>query len=96
MHDAAAYVSAITNGTSAIENVQSVTAELALEEELFLGLRQLAGINLSRIERQYGVDFRNKVSRLASHGMVEQCGDVLRLAPEKLHVSNEVLVELLR
>ncbi len=96
IHDAAAYVSAITNGSSAIENVQPVTAELALEEELFLGLRQLAGINLSRIERQYGVDFRNKVSRLASHGMVEQCGDVLRLAPEKLHVSNEVLVELLR
>ena len=96
VHDSAAYASAITTGTSAIENVQSVTAELALEEELFLGLRQLAGINLSRIERQYGVDFRNKVSRLASHGMVEQCGDVLRLAPEKLHVSNEVLVELLR
>ncbi len=29
----------------------------ALEEEMFLGLRQLAGIDLERIEKQYGVDF---------------------------------------
>jgi oxygen-independent coproporphyrinogen-3 oxidase len=96
IHDAAAYVSAISAGKSAIENVQSVTAELALEEELFLGLRQLAGIDLARLERQYGVDIRNKVRRLASHGMVEHQGDVLRLAPAKLNVSNEILVELLR
>lgn len=96
LHDAAAYVSRITAGTSVIENVQSVTAELALEEELFLGLRQLAGVNLTRIERQYGIDLQEKVGRLASRGMVEQQGDVLRLAPAKLNVSNEILVELLR
>jgi oxygen-independent coproporphyrinogen III oxidase len=94
--DASAYVSAIASGKAAIENVQSVSAELALEEELFLGLRQLAGVNLARIQRQYGVDLREKVGRLASSGMVEQHGDVLRLAPAKLTVSNEILVELLR
>jgi oxygen-independent coproporphyrinogen-3 oxidase len=96
LHDAAAYAAAITNGTSAIENVQSVSPQSALEEELFLGLRQLAGINLARIERQYGVNLGDKVERLASSGMLEQHGDVLRLAPAKLNVSNEILVELLR
>ena len=96
LHDAAAYAAAITNGTSAIENVQSVSPQSALEEELFLGLRQLAGINLARIERQYGVNLGDKVQRLASSGMLEQQGDVLRLAPAKLNVSNEILVELLR
>src|SRR5208337_4961190 len=96
LHDAAAYVTAITTGKPAIENVQSVTDKLALEEELFLGLRQLAGINLARIERQYGISLKDKVDRLASHGMVEHQGDVLRLAPAKLNVSNEILVELLR
>jgi putative oxygen-independent coproporphyrinogen III oxidase len=95
MHDAAAYVSAIAAGKPAIEHVDSVTAELALEEELFLGLRQLSGIDLARIERQYGVDLKDKVDRLASNGMVERYGDVVRLAPAKLGVSNEVLVELL-
>jgi oxygen-independent coproporphyrinogen-3 oxidase len=96
LHDAAAYVSAIGAGRPAIESVQSVTPELALEEELFLGLRQLAGVDLARIERQYSVDLKEKVGRLASSGMVERRGDVLRLAPAKLSVSNEVLVELLR
>jgi oxygen-independent coproporphyrinogen III oxidase len=96
IHDAAAYVAAIEAGRPATESVQPVTREEALEEELFLGLRQLAGIDLSRIEREYGVDLAEKVNRLASNGMVERFGDVLRLAPAKLSISNEVLVELLR
>jgi len=96
IHDSAAYVSAIAAGKPAIESVHAVTREEALEEELFLGLRQLAGIDLARIERQYGVDLNEKIGRLASNGMVERHGDVLRLAPARLSVSNEVLVELLR
>lgn len=96
LHDAAAYVSAITSGNPPTESVESVTTEAALEEELFLGLRQTAGINLSRVQRQYGIDLQEKVQHLASRGMVEQQGDTLRLSPDRLHVSNEVLVELLR
>jgi oxygen-independent coproporphyrinogen-3 oxidase len=95
-HDAAAYVSTIAAGEPAIDSVQSVTEELALEEELFLGLRQLAGVDLARIQSQYGVNLNEKVGRLACNGMVERQGDMVRLAPAKLCVSNEVLVELLR
>jgi oxygen-independent coproporphyrinogen-3 oxidase len=95
-HDAAAYVEGIATNKSVIENVQSLTKELAFEEEFFLGLRQLAGVNLARIQLQYGVDLQDKVSRLASSGMVEQQGEVLRLVPAKLNVSNEILMELLR
>ena len=95
-HDAAIYVEAISANKPAIENLQSLTQELAFEEEFFLGLRQLAGVNLARIQLQYGVDLQDKVSRLASSGMVEQEGDIVRLAPAKLNVSNEILVELLR
>jgi oxygen-independent coproporphyrinogen III oxidase len=96
LQDAAAYLSAIDAGRPAMESVQPVTREAALEEELFLGLRQLAGIDLARIEREYGVNLAEKVNRLASNGVVERSGDVLRLAPAKLSISNEVLVELLR
>jgi oxygen-independent coproporphyrinogen III oxidase len=95
LHDPTAYALAISSGKPAIENVLSVTEELALEEEFFLGLRQLAGVNLTRIQRQYGIDLGQKVDRLSRQGMVEQLGDVLRLTPEKLNVSNEILVELL-
>ncbi len=95
-HDAAAYVAAIAEGKCATDSVDAVTAALALEEELFLGLRQLAGIDLGRIEREYGVSLRERAGELASRGMVEIQGDILRLPANKLSVSSEIIVELLR
>jgi oxygen-independent coproporphyrinogen-3 oxidase len=94
--DAAAYVEAINDGRSAIQFVDQITAELALQEELFLGLRQLSGINVSRIEQEYAVDFQKKIGKLASSGMIERSGQFVRLAASKLSVSNEIIVELLR
>ena len=96
VHDAAAYVASVSAGQSAVESIDTVTRELAFEEELFLGLRQLAGIDLRRIERQYGVDLEEKLLHLASRGMVEREGYMLRLPADKLSVSNEIIVELLR
>jgi oxygen-independent coproporphyrinogen-3 oxidase len=95
-HDAAAYVGAISEGKSAIESVDGVTPAMALEEEFFLGLRRLSGIDLSRIERVYGVCLSEKVAELAARGMVEKQGALLRLSANKLSVSNEIIVELLR
>ena len=96
VHDAAAYAAAISAGRSAVEGVERVTREQALEEELFLGLRQLGGIDLPRIQREYSVNLEEKVGRLASAGMIEREGELVRLAADKLSVSNEVIVELLR
>jgi len=95
IHDAATYVSAVSAGRVPTQHVEVVSPDLALEEEIFLGLRQLSGIDLARIERQYGVNLGDKVGRLASSGMLERDGDLVRLSPAKLSVSNEVLVELL-
>ena len=95
-HDAATYVAAISEGKSAVETVDEVTSSMALEEELFLGLRQSEGINLRRIEGQYGIRFGEKVAQLAAAGMLEMQGDILRVSSEKLTVSNEIIVELLR
>lgn len=95
-HDAAAYVAAILEGKNAIESVDTLTLTLALEEEFFLGLRQLSGIELPRIEREYGVSIADKIGELAARGMVEKDGDLLRIPAAKLSVSNEIIVELLR
>ena len=95
-HDAAAYVEAIGQRRLAIEQHEKVSAEQALEEELFLGLRQLDGIDLTRIENEYGVMLAGRFEMLASAGLVEREGSVVRLAEEKLSISNEVFVELLR
>src|SRR5713226_780297 len=96
VHDAAAYVSAVQSGRLPVEQHEKMTAERALEEELFLGLRQLDGIDVSRIEREYGVTLAGRFEPLASAGLVKRDGNVVRLAPERLSVSNEVFVELMK
>jgi coproporphyrinogen III oxidase-like Fe-S oxidoreductase len=79
-----------------VEQHERLTAEGALEEELFLGLRQLDGIDVGRIERDYGVALAGRFDPLASAGLVEREGGLVRLAPARLSVSNEVFVELMR
>ena len=95
-HDAAAYVGAVQGGRLPVEQHEVLTAEGALEEELFLGLRQLDGIDVGRIEREYGASLGARFEPLALAGLVKRDGSIVRLAPEKLSVSNEVFVELMR
>ncbi len=95
-HDAAGYVNAITAGRLPMEQLEEMSAESALEEELFLGLRQLAGIDVGRIEREYGVSLDARFARLKSAGLIEQEGSLVRLAPRRVSVSNEVFVELMK
>jgi oxygen-independent coproporphyrinogen-3 oxidase len=95
-HDAAGYVAAVQGGRLPVEQHETLTAESALEEELFLGLRQLDGIDVARIEREYGVGLAGRFDPLASAGLVKRDGSMVRLAPSRLSVSNEVFVELMR
>jgi oxygen-independent coproporphyrinogen-3 oxidase len=95
-HDAAAYVRAVESGRLPMEQHERVSAGQALEEELFLGLRQLEGIDVRRIEREYGVRLTERIEPLTEAGLVEREGDVVRLAKKRLSVSNEVFVELMK
>jgi hypothetical protein len=51
---------------------------------------------VEQIERNYGVTLSERFEPLTSAGLVEREGSVVRLAEEKLSVSNEVFVELMR
>jgi oxygen-independent coproporphyrinogen III oxidase len=95
VHDSAKYVASIEQGISPREHIDPVTTQEALEEELFLGLRQLEGIDLAQIERRYDVNLRERIAPLRRDGLLELDGTQLRLAPDRLTVSNEVFVELL-
>jgi oxygen-independent coproporphyrinogen-3 oxidase len=94
-HDPAAYAASVLKGRFAVEQLESVTSGQALEEELFLGLRQLAGIDLAGIEARFGLKLRPRIQTLLAQGLVEWDGPRLRLSPERLTVSNEVFVHLL-
>jgi oxygen-independent coproporphyrinogen-3 oxidase len=94
-HDPAAYADSVLRGRFPVEQLESVTSSQALEEELFLGLRQLAGIDLGAIESKYGVSVTPRIQELVAQGLIEREGPRLRLSPERLTVSNEVFVRLL-
>ena len=105
-HDPAAYAAAIGEGRLPIEQLEEVTPRQALDEELFLGLRQLEGIDLARIEAQYAAQLNGgfaqfkanlgaRIEELRAQGLVECDGTRVRLAPKRLAVSNEVFVALL-
>jgi oxygen-independent coproporphyrinogen-3 oxidase len=94
-HDPAAYSNAILAGNFPIEQVEHVGPGQALEEELFLGLRQLEGIDLGAVEAKYGTSLQARIVGLLAQGLVEWDGPRLRLAPARLSVSNEVFVHLL-
>jgi len=95
VHDPAAYVDAILDGCLPVEQRQAISRHMALEEEVFLGLRLLEGIDLARIEAEYAVNLRPRLPRLVEAGAVALEGDCLRLLPERLAASNEVMAELL-
>jgi oxygen-independent coproporphyrinogen III oxidase len=95
VHDSAKYVTCIESDVTPREQIEPVTAQQALEEELFLGLRQLEGIDLARVEKKYGVSLQARIAGLREQGLLEMDGARLRLAPAHLTVSNEVFVELL-
>ncbi|HKV46785.1 MAG TPA: radical SAM family heme chaperone HemW [Candidatus Acidoferrales bacterium] len=102
VHDSTRYVEIITSGASTHEQVECVTSEQALDEEIFLGLRQLEGIDLDAIAARLDIEFsrrettlRQAIRRLEAEGFVETVGSRVRLAPSRLTVSNEVFVELL-
>jgi len=95
-HDPAAYVATIEQGQLPTEQREEVTRAQALEEEMFLGLRQLEGIDFARIEREYeAAHLGARIAELEAQGLVEREGTRVRLAPAKLTVSNEVFVGLL-
>jgi oxygen-independent coproporphyrinogen-3 oxidase len=78
-----------------VEQVETVSRNQALEEELFLGLRQLAGVNLAEIEAKYGTKLSPRIEEMRAQGLLEWHGPRLRLAADRLTVSNEVFVNLL-
>ena len=94
-HDPAAYVTAIEQGRLPIEQHERLTPQQALDEELFLGLRLLEGIDAARIEKEYDVSLLPRLAALRDAGLLELNGSNARLARSRLAVSNEVFVELL-
>jgi oxygen-independent coproporphyrinogen-3 oxidase len=71
-----------------------VSAEAALQEELFLGLRLNRGVDLDEIAAEFGQEavggYSEAVSDLVEAGLLERDGSAIRLNPRGRLLSNEV------
>jgi oxygen-independent coproporphyrinogen-3 oxidase len=94
-HDPNDYVAALAQNRLPVEQLETIGRQQALEEVIFLGLRQREGIDLAAVEAEYNVSFTDAVKRLASDGFVTVAEGRLRLTPAALTTANAVLVELL-
>ena len=70
-----------------------------MEEFMFLGLRLKEGICISDFERNFRVRYSKvygKVTEsLARQGLLESCGDRIRLTGQGMDVSNYVMAQFL-
>ena len=98
-HDPAGYSAALSAGRLPVEQKEVLSEEQALDEELFLGLRLLEGIDVSALEARYNTalwnSLRKRIDPLVERGLVEWRERRLCLTPNRLAVSNEVFVELM-
>ena len=101
-HESQRYMACIEQGSSPREQFETLTPPQVLDEEIFLGLRLLEGIDFARIEREWSEELpkrvaalRENIDRLRSLGFLEVEGPRVKLAPDRLTVSNEVFMQLL-
>ena len=94
-HDPAGYVSAITRGQLPVEQNEIVSPQQAHEEEIFLGLRLLEGVDAAKLAGQSGNAILERIEELRAQGLVIVEDGRVRLAPDRVAVSNEVFVALL-
>ncbi len=94
-HDPAEYTAALSSGRLPAEQVETLTVQQSLDEELFLGLRLDEGIRVEELEARYNVPLAARLRGLLERGLVERVDGRVRLAPGRIAVSNEVFVELM-
>ena len=92
--DVLKYVETVENGESAVVEEQQLSKTDVRAEALFLGMRMMHGIDLSRYRDSFGVDLRSEHSedldRFRKAGLVEFDGETLRLTRTGALLSNEV------
>jgi len=76
-----------------------VSAQAAIEEAFFLGLRLNRGVDLASLRAEFGIDAiaarESAIQQSVRDGLLEQQGTVLRLTSRGRVLSNEVFARFL-
>jgi oxygen-independent coproporphyrinogen-3 oxidase len=89
------YVQRIESGAAVAADLRVLEPARHLEEDLFMGLRLIEGIDLEAITRHYAVDvwerYGDRLQRYLDAGLLARAGRRLRLTRRGLLLSNEVM-----
>ena len=81
------------------DEVTFIEEKDAMEEYMFLGLRRMQGISMEGFRLKFGHFYNDiygsETDRLISEGLIEKDGDMIRLTPKGIDVSNSVFVRFL-
>ena len=95
--DVQGYMAKVDAGQSPIDEFRVLTTEEQVEEFFFLGLRQVAGVNLQSARDRWGASYlqrwEDKIRNLAREGWVICQGDRVRMARHAYLISNEIFQE---
>ena len=72
----------------------ALSPEDALREEVMLGLRTTEGLELTRFEREHGMDLSGACAPLIREGLMEERDGRVALTPRALMLMNPVTVRL--
>ena len=93
------YIGLIKGGNSAILYKEFIDKSTEIKETIFLGLRQIEGINISDWKKRFSEDFfdlfKDNFQKLNSLDLIEKVNDCVRLTKKGLFLSNEVFVEFM-
>jgi len=93
------YMDAIDQGELPINHQSEVSRKERVEEEMFLGLRKTAGVNIKHFEEKFekpmrGI-FESQLNKLINEGLLEERNGEVKLTQQGKFVGNEVFQEFL-
>ena len=88
------YLAAIETGKNPKVWQESMNAESALQETLFLGLRLAEGVDWKDLQNAYGTErlstYESALQDWLQQGLAQKTGDVVHLTASGMLLSNEV------
>jgi len=91
------YAEAIENKWDLTLSIETLTAEESMAETMMLGLRLTAeGVDIAQFQARFGKDPRTQyaaeIETYSRRGLLEVCGNALRLTPPGFFLASEVMV----
>lgn len=79
------------------ENISKISIKQSLEEEIFLGLRMMDGINVVEIGEKFNIDFNKKYENILDkyRDFFKKTDEGYSLTTQGFLISNEILLEFL-